>query len=187
MASIDLQSQYQLPTPWTQGLAEQITQIFEFFAGYFDCRFLEMQEFIFHFNKGVMATNKNFSTLSAARQPISLDILHPFKSRKPERTLQEELKEFLKQLLESREEYIRSSVLVPVFSQNTDKETAQNMASSRETLTSQGSDTKTLLTNRSQQVLSSDKEVKSPLKRPSHVKEHSSTSKGKDMPLQQRR
>jgi len=144
-----------------------------------------MQEFIFHFNKGVMATNKNFSTLSASKQ--QLDILHPFKSHKPERTLQEELKEFLKQLLESREEYIRSSVLVPVFSQNTDKETAQNMASNRETLTSQGSDNKTLLTNLSQQVLSSDKEVKSPLKRPSQVKEHSSTSKGKDMPLQQRR
>ena len=36
----------------------------EMFAQYFDRRFFEMQEFIYHFNKTMAAANRNFHLMS---------------------------------------------------------------------------------------------------------------------------
>lgn len=44
-------------------MVDQLSSLFEMFAQYFDRRFFELQEFVYHFNKAVLITNKNFSTI----------------------------------------------------------------------------------------------------------------------------
>jgi hypothetical protein len=44
-------------------MIDQLSSLFEMFAQYFDRRFFELQEFVYHFNKTVLSANKNFSTI----------------------------------------------------------------------------------------------------------------------------
>ena len=43
---------------------DQVNTLFEMFALYFDRRFFELQEFIYHFNKTMTAVNRNFQSMN---------------------------------------------------------------------------------------------------------------------------
>ena len=68
------------------------------FSQYFDRRFFEMQEFIYHFNKTVAAINRNFHLLGLSQLPtqkgvIGFEQLMQYKLRREDRRLSEELRD----------------------------------------------------------------------------------------------
>jgi hypothetical protein len=75
------------------------------FAQYFDRRFFELQEFIYHFNKMTAATNRNFHVLSSQINKVAggnvgplgaaIEQLSSFKTRRQEKRLSEELREHI--------------------------------------------------------------------------------------------
>ena len=67
------------------------------FATYFDRRFFEVQEFIYHFNKTIALANKNFSLLLP-----KCEQLQAFSKRKDEKRLSEEMRDHIKRLYELR-------------------------------------------------------------------------------------
>mmetsp|Transcript_44123 Transcript_44123/g.42809 ORF Transcript_44123/g.42809 Transcript_44123/m.42809 type:complete len:100 (+) Transcript_44123:163-462(+) len=93
------------------------------FGQYFDRRFFELQEFIYHCNKETQAVNKNFQIISQQVSSLkitnnllgggglqALESLDSFKYRKgDDKRLSDELREYIKRIYDIREDFIRNS------------------------------------------------------------------------------
>lgn len=61
-------------------MIDVISNLFEILGSHIDRRFFEIQEFIYHFNKAVLAQNKNFNTFSQQSQiKTYYEQVQPFK------------------------------------------------------------------------------------------------------------
>eukprot|EP00347_Sterkiella_histriomuscorum_P008793 403343729 len=93
---------------------DQMSALFEMFAQYFDRRFFELQEFIYHFNKTVLSSNKNYNfiaqSVTSLKNANIMEILQPFRQKKEDRRLSDELRDHIKQIYDIREDLMRMSV-----------------------------------------------------------------------------
>lgn len=74
-------------------MIDQVSSLFEMFAQYFDRRFFELQEFMYHFNKSVGVINRNFHSLSLSGGQI--EQVQPYKARKEEKRLSADIREHI--------------------------------------------------------------------------------------------
>lgn len=77
---------------------DQVNTLFDMFALYFDRRFFELQEFIYHFNKTMTVVNRNFQSIDLQHKKYNFEQLSSYKQRREERRLSEELREHIKQM-----------------------------------------------------------------------------------------
>jgi hypothetical protein len=81
-------------------------------GSYIDRRFFEMQEFIYHYNKAVLSQNKNFNAISQqSTLKTYCEQILPFKQRRDEKRVSDDMKEHLRKLGEIKDELLRSTFI----------------------------------------------------------------------------